>query len=221
MKKTFLLTACFVLFLGLIVAFADKPQYSTKPATALFRDNFLGEVPDRIGSDGYGIYVDKVDRVSCWVDAYGIFFLKTWTSGSKRKLFIDFANPVTEAEDPKNYGQETPFLSGYFNGYVQNYDVNVNLWDMDIGKSNPTNFRVIIEAGWTVRFNPEERPGTTRILVTRISSDSWVFETVKDEELTTGDIGKLYKIETVNKKTVWYDHGNFHLPFKVTVKLKK
>lgn len=207
----------------MILAFAQrKPQEpTTTSATALFRDDFFAQDElDRIGSDGLGVYVDKVDNVSCYVDAYGIFKLDT--SGLKRKLYIDFTNPVTEAEDTKNYGKEAPFQYGYFGGYVQNYDKSVNLWNMPISSSMPTNLRVIIEGGWTVRFNPDERPGTTRVLVTRLSSNSWEFETVKNEMLTTGDIGKLYQIVTVDKRTtVWYDHGNFHLPFKLTVTLKK
>jgi len=220
---------CLLIFMGLTISFADKPPesaYSTKPAIAESRDNFFAEPIDRIGSDLQGPYVDNVDRVECRVDALGIFYLSTSQGTGKpgltRKLFIDFKKPVTEAEDPENYGKDTPFLSGYFSGYVQNYDKSINLWAMQIDEIKATNFRVIIYGeGWTVRFNPEEREGTTRIRVTRISEDSWVFDTLKDDALGTGDIGKLYQIVTVNKQKVWIDHGNFHLPFMVTVKLKK
>jgi hypothetical protein len=84
---------------------------------------------------------------------------------------------------------------------------------MAVGSSKRTRLAVNFP-GWFIRFDPLQYPSTSNVLVRRLSEMTWELEAAPT------DIGKLLQVSTVRGRMVLTDHGDFFLPFKLTVTLK-
>jgi hypothetical protein len=208
-KKRFLLIAfASILVLCGLTAMrsADKPPKEI-PVTATFQDS-----GDRIGSDGLGPYIEGVDDVHAVIDARGDFDMDTdWYGGTRkvveRLLYLDFTSPASQYFNP-------PFLYGYDSAFMSTGVGDLPL--MEIGLPVPSNLAVnFATAGrcWFIRFNPEKYPGSTKVLITRLSEDTWEIEA----RLT--DIAQLLSYSGKGK-LVLTNEGYFYMPFKVIVKKK-
>lgn len=184
------------------------PLPSNIPMTATFRDN-LTDPPDRILSDGGGMYIDNVDEVDCVLDGSGDFALDTVTSKTViRHFFLDFRAPASPETSP-------PFASSLEEGYMNTFH-GANLPGIPVGTAIRTNFQVHFTAagsGWFIRFQPNQYPDTSNVLVRRTAEDTWEIEAAPT------DIAKLLSYPTKGR-FVLTDHGNFFMPFKIVARKK-
>jgi hypothetical protein len=206
-KKRFLLIAfASILVLCGLTAMrsADKPPKEI-PVTATFRD-YPG---DRIASDGLGPYIEGVDDVYAIIDVRGDFDMDTGGTPKvvERLLYLDFTSPASQYVNP-------PFLYGNDSAFMSTGVGDLPL--MVVGSSVLSNLAVNFGAAgrcWFIRFNPEKYPGSTKVLITRLSEDTWEIEA----RLT--DIAQLLSYSGKGK-LVLTNEGYFNMPFKVTVKKK-
>jgi len=146
-----------------------------------------------------------LDFVKAIIDGIGDFDLDTDAGGQPiRKLHLDFGAPTSATSDP-------PFASGFVDAYFATK--GRGMLDMAVPSSKRMGLAVNFP-DWFIRFDPTQYDDTSNVLVTRISADTW------EIEAAPSDIGKLLRVQTVRGKTVLTDHGNFFLPFKLTVTLK-
>ncbi len=177
------------------------------PVTATFRDD--AALPDRIGSDGLGTYIDGVDHVRAVLDGRGDFDLDTNSTGGPtvRTLFLDFRTPASPTANP-------PFATSTVQAFISTGAGG--LPQMAIGSSTRSKLAVNFDAsgkGWFIRFSPNEYPDTSSVLVSRVSVDAWEIEAAPT------DIAKLLSYST-RGKLVLTDEGNFFMPLRVVVKRK-
>lgn len=208
-KRSLVIAFAFVLVLCGLTALrsAGKKWPSEIPVTATFRDS-----GDRIGSDGLGPYIDKLDDVHAVIDARGDFDMDTDWYGEtpkveERKLYLYFTEPVLGYYNP-------PFLYGYVSAFMSTGvgDLPLMVVDSSVLSNLAVNFGAA-GRGWFIRFNPEKYPGSTKVLITRLSEDTWEIEALAT------DIAQLLSYSGKGK-FVLTNEGFFHMPFKVTVKKK-
>ena len=193
----------------------------TIPMTATFRD-FQGDdedpVPDRLMSDGLGVYIEKVDKVGAGISTRGNFRL-TLTKGNQpaiRTLFYDFSDCVSPGECTP------PFQNGFSVGpaNVVTSGSGIDLLEMLVGAVRD-DLRLImslnldsVENGlWQIRFDPSNAncSGSTFVTVERISADTWEIEAGPED------------VACLTKQAGGGEHifsGLYHMPFKFTINFK-
>lgn len=193
----------------------------TIPMTATFRD-FQGDdedpVPDRLMSDGLGVYIEKVDKVGAGISTRGNFRL-TLTKGNQpaiRTLFYDFSDCVSPGEC------FPPFIEGISVGpaSVVTSGSGIDLLEMFVGEVRD-DLRLIlmldlatVENGqWQIFFDPFNAicSDSTFVTVERINVDTWEIEAGPDD------------IACLRKQAGGGEHifsGLYHMPFKFTIKIK-
>lgn len=183
---------------------------SETPSTAEFRNDF--QVPDRLMSDGMGLYVHGVDQVKAVFDARGDFDLDTNSSGrpALRRLVLDFTAvagcPAAGCRPPFATSAEEAYMSTGAGG----------LLNMPIGSIRTklaVNFFPGGDLQWFLRFDPSQYPDTSNVLVTRLDANTWTIEAAST------DVAKLLSAPTKGK-LVLTERGNFFMPFKVVVRRK-
>ena len=207
MQKSYRVVAlglCGILAIGSVAIAGQKGGADTStPAT------FLDDPLDRIRSDGHATYVNGMDDVKAIIDRAGDFDLDTNMGGGPtlRRPYLDFGAPASAGASP-------PFVSDTVGAYLSTG--GGALTQMAVGDSAHARLNVNFSAvglGWFIRFDPTQYQGTSTVLVSRVSADTWVILAAPT------DIGKLHGYSTKGKM-VSLDHGNFFLPFLLTVRLK-
>ena len=195
----------------------------TIPMTATFRD-FQGDdedpVPDRLMSDGLGVYIEKVDKVGAGISTRGNFRL-TLTKGNQpaiRTLFYDFSDCASL--DPADC--TPPFQNGFSvrGANVVTSGSGIDLLEMFVGQVRD-DLRLIlmldldsVEKGqWQIFFDPFNAncSESTFVTVERISVDTWEIEAGLD------DVACL-KEQAGGGEMIF--SGLYHMPFKFTIKIK-
>ena len=181
------------------------------PMTAEFRNDV--QTPDRIMSDGLGLYIDRVDQVKAILDARGDFDLDTNTAGGPafRRLVLDFTSP---ASCPAA-GCQPPFATGAEDAYLSTGAGGLPAMPVGaaVGSTLAVNFYPGGDLQWFLRFNPSQYPDTSNVVVTRLSADTWAIEAGSNA------IAKLLSAPTKGKM-VLTDRGNFFMPFRAVVRRK-
>ena len=202
--------------LGLaIIAFAASAAGPAKEISISIA--FGDSAGDRIMSDGGGAYINGANGVSAVFDASGDSDLNTQSSRCNRMLLLNFADPQT-----------TPWSRPFIQQYVQAFlstsgaqtlegnPITNRLLGMDVGQTALTNLNINFSTPglvWFIRFNPSFS-GATTVLVTRVSQDTWTIYAAG-----ANATAKLLSYPPKGKY-VLTDHGNFLMPFELTVKLK-
>jgi hypothetical protein len=211
-----------VLGLTLVLAIMAFAAGAAKPAKEIpISMTFRDSAGDRVKSDYYQMsYIDGAYGVRAVFVALGNATLDTQPAGSSgiRKLFLDFSEPVptTQASPPFTTQSVTAFLSTSAAQTLQGTPIDDNLLGMAVGQIAQVNLNIDFNTpglGWFIRFGPEYS-GATKVLVTRTTSDTWIIEAAG-----ANDIAKLLSYPTKGK-FVQTDHGNYHMPCELTVKLK-
>ena len=220
MKKTAFIVAlvlCAILAMGSTAIAGQKGPTST-PMTASFRDKFPGSSnyvspPDRIGSDGQGMYVDGVTHVKAIIDYLTDFDLDTNTGGGSniRYLYLDFGAPCIPNSNPLcKTPPSAPFPSATVDAYLSTY--HGALTTMVYGDSHSVGLAVNFP-GWFIRFGiPPWETETTTVQVRCVGPQTGTCDTWEIEASPT-DVGKLLKVS----KRGMEDNGSFYMPFKLTV----
>ncbi len=203
----------------------QKGSGSNIPMTAVFRDDCLtpwlgpecsGPL-DRIGSDANGTwpfpYTNGVDEVLAVINTAGDFELDTNTNSGRifRALYLDFGAPVPA--DPMPISPFPMLDFAFVDAYLSTHDGA--LPTMVFGTVRDVGLAVNFP-GWSVRFGiPPWEANTSTVKATCVGPetpgspcDTWEIEAAPTA------VAKLLK---VGRKGQTEDHGNFYMPFKVTV----
>jgi len=177
-----------------------------------------GFLPDRIQSDGFDAYIDRVDKVSTGIGSPNSFFMKLTKGNQKaiRTLFLDFSDCVSGEEcnppDPPqvvSVGPAFVFAGG------------VNLRAMALGDSGARwNLRLRVELNLfsegqgllSLFFDPGNMDcqNSTTIKVRRTALDTWVIEAGQD------DVACLTGFDGSGDIPL----GRYHMPFLMEVQTK-
>lgn len=196
----------FVSLLMTLPVYSDfKPTQKTADVTPVIA-TFANNVGDRVRSDAGGAYLDGVDGVHSLIDLLDDFILQLNGSGKRnaprRQLFFDFNEPVVASG--------AVALGTLYDDAFLNVD---SIGTLAVGESRPSQAQFNTEFG-LLRFNPVNYPGTSYVLVTRLSETSWVITSSQD---TGGDVAALVQ---QSKRNTFRHVGNYHMPFRVNVQLQ-
>ncbi|HET9400334.1 MAG TPA: hypothetical protein VFO34_05240 [Candidatus Acidoferrales bacterium] len=169
--------------------------------SATFRDDTT--IPDRIRSDGAGPYVNGQQDIKAIIDGVGDFDLDTSNAPhGTRTLFIDFTSPASTSATP-------PFTSANVDVYFSTG--GGGLPQMAVGDAKTMHVQIILPGGYFLEFNPNAQPGSSSVLVTRTSSNTWTIEA------SATSTAQLIQTTTSHGKTTVTNDGFFYMPFKITV----
>jgi hypothetical protein len=217
----FLFTCLFVAgYSGIVQAASHKTpgggsDGGLTPVVITFRD----AVGDRIGSDGGGPYIDGTQNVEAFIGSkanYGNVWLKNLTS---RALFVDFADCVSgSCIPPFSFANQSPAAIKVDANDV----IKDGLFGMSVGDISHVPMRIYLgDPNWFIDFNPGVKAKyckeSARVKVERTAPDTWVI-TGEQDPLT----GEWYDIGCLSEHTATRDTflGNFHMPFRMTVRKK-
>lgn len=182
----------------------DASKVTTTPASFTFADRMVGPDggPDRVTSDGLGVYSDGADRVSC------VLFTSTGSTGDARLDTTLSANPLRLIDfDPSQVisgtGPTVPFTS------TGTLDIEA-LAQMHIGDSKLTGAAFTMSIG-QLHFLANE--GGSYVTATRLDAHTWTVTTDDPYQLGSGDVAVL--VQVVRNKP--FRAGTYHMPFQVTV----
>jgi hypothetical protein len=171
------------------------------PASFTFADRAVGAGggPDRIASDGFGVYSDGADRVTCVVFS---------STGDARLDTTLSANPlrVVDYDASQRISGTGPTASFVSTGTV---DIQA-LAQMHVGDSKLTGAAFTNSIGQFIFLANE---GGSYVTATRLDAHTWTITTDDPYQLGAGDVAVL--IQTVKNKS--YKTGTYHMPFQLTV----
>jgi hypothetical protein len=213
-----------------------KPKTVDKIATATFRCNgptaathdpvgtpcgpsATWGVPDAITGDG-NPYVGAgttVGGVGAFLRSDGELDL-ILRPGGGRFMFLNFesviqppgllARKTFDFADLDAIGLNTNIIDPNTNDVAANGALSI-----PVGATWPTrvkgNWTDPYGAGYVIRFNPTDYPGSTHAHVTRNSENSWTWFA------TDVDVARLVTLGT--KRQGWIDEGSYKMPFEITI----
>lgn len=205
--RAFYRALCMLAAFGILAALSltnVNPNVSASTGTstsATFRDDMT--IPDRIRSDGGGAYVNGQQNIKAIIDGVGDFDLDTSNAGhGTRTLFIDFTSPASTTATP-------PFSTANVDVYFSTG--GGGLPQMAVGDAKMMHVQIILPGNYFLEFNPNAQPGSSSVMVTRISSTTWTIEA------SATSTAELLKNTTSHGKTTVTSEGFFYMPFKITV----
>lgn len=191
----------------------SKTGASSIPVIATFGDDVL--TPDRIRSDDLGPYLNGQSNVKALIDSRGDFDLDTNTTAGPalRTLYLDFgacASGPSTCSPPFSTDEVDSYLSTAVGG----------LPNMAVGSSVMSGLQITFttnstpDTQWFVNFSSGPYPETSKVTVTRTNSTTWTIQA-----LSPSAIARLSSAP-MRGKLILTDHGDYLMPFSVTVQTK-
>jgi hypothetical protein len=176
-------------------------KVTTTAASITFADRTVGADggPDRITSDGLGVYADGTDRVSCVLfSSTGDARLDTTLSMNPARLIDYDASQVISGTGPAA-------------SFVSTGTVDIQaLAQMHVGDSKLTGAAFTTSIG---QFHFLVNEGGSYVTATRLDPHTWTITTDDPYQIGAGDVAVL--VQTVKNKS--YKTGTYHMPFQLTV----
>ena len=179
-------------------------------------------LPDRIRSDGLGLYEHDVDRVQAVIDGdFGqLVFDADTDKGPEpavtRTVCFDFSDRA-DADDPSTDADDPPFIEGCVEPKWNVTDTGVSggLVGMAAGETVTGRSRFVWsddtdDVQYFVIFGSTDRSDPDRLTVTRHDADTWTVTAASDQ------VGRLEK-EATKGRSQRQVVGEWHLPFQATL----